>query len=132
MSLASLTIPAGITSRKLSRLKSIKPSRLMTSCLFAKNRATMIPTRPPRPNIRPVLLLLLFLLVSPLSFDTGINFTSSSFCEIRSVGLGDGEGVCRKTLPIRRLMADMAQNAPTGNGVSLCSRDEDSFVRIET
>ncbi len=114
MSLASLTIPAGITSRKLSRLKSIKPSRLMTSCLLAKNRAMIMPTKPPRPNMSPVLRLLLFLVVNVFSFDTGTNWTSSPFSETRSRGPGDGEGVCRKTPPMRRRRDDMACFVPTG------------------
>jgi hypothetical protein len=115
MSLASLTIPTGITSRKLSKLKSIRPSRLMTSCLLAKNRAMMIPTKLPRPNISPVLRLLLFLVVNPFSLDTGINCTSSPSREIRSPGPGDGDGVCRKALPIRRRRADMSLATPIGD-----------------
>lgn len=109
MSLASLTIPAGMTSSKLSKLKSIKPSSLMTSCLVAKIRATSIPTKLPKPNIRPFFRLLLFLLVNPFSFDTGISFTSSPFSDTRSAGLGEGEGVCRNALPIRCRMDDMTR-----------------------
>ena len=112
MSCASLTIPAGMTSRKLSKLKSIKPSRLMTSCLVAQNRAMHTPTSPPRPNMNQLLRLLLLLVVRPFSFETGTNCTSSPLLGTRSWGLGDGEGVSRRTLPIRRRRADMARTAP--------------------
>lgn len=114
MSCASLTIPAGMTSSKLSRLKSIKPSRLRTSCLLAKNRAKHIPKSPPRPNMNQLLRLLLLLVVRPFSFETGTSCTSSPLLGTRSRGLGDGEGVSRRTPPMRCRRADMARNAPAG------------------
>ena len=116
-------MPAGITSRKLSRLKSIKPSRVMTSCLLAKKRAMNIPTRLPRPNMNPLPRLLLFLFVKAFSFDTGISCTSP-FSETRSRGLGDGEGNCRKALPMRRRRADMARVAPVSGGSMQCVGDK--------
>ena len=118
-------MPAGMT---LSKLNSLNPSRLITSCLLAKKRATITPTKPPSPKMRPVLRLFLFLFVNPFSFETGISRTSSSISETRSPGLGDGEGVCRSALPMRRRRADIALVAPTDIGFVPWIRDGSDFV----
>lgn len=77
MSLASLTIPAGIASINESRFRSIKPSKLITSCWFAKNTAKMIPNRPPRVKISP-LRRLLFFSFKKLSFEVGTKVSDCS------------------------------------------------------
>lgn len=87
MSLASLTTPAGIASINESRFKSIKPSKLITSCWFAKNTAKMIPNRPPRVKISP-LRRLLFFSFRKLSFEVGTKVSDSLGGEVDLSSLG--------------------------------------------
>src|SRR5947209_18292082 len=91
---------------RLSRLTSKSPSNLMTSCWLAKNTATTRPKRPPSPNISHDFLLLLFVVVSFFSLDTGTSRTSSPVSGVPSRE-GDVVGVSLKTLPRRRRRVDI-------------------------
>jgi len=80
MSLASFRIPAGITSRKESKFRSESKARLIlnTSLWLAKKPATIMPKRPPRPNMSPKRRFRPFL-VSRAILETGASRTGSVF-----------------------------------------------------
>ena len=101
ISFASLTIPAGITSIRESRLKSTKPSRLITSCRCAKKAAIKIPNTPPRLNNTHERRLL-FLLLSFSSCRAGIRVTGSPL-----KGEGSREGSVEDSSNIRRRSVDI-------------------------
>ena len=90
-SFASFTMPAGITSSKFSRLKSTRPSKLITSFFCAKIAATMIPNRPPSPNIKVVRRFPLLLVLSFSNCAAGIMVTGSPSLEEESRGGSDEE-----------------------------------------